>query len=532
MAGVPEVLCRIAALCAAACVVAAAGGPAVAAPIKALTPDDASAYASAFQAAAQGDFDAARQAVADVADKSLVGYIELKQLMSPATTATYTQLRSWLASYGDLPGADRVLQLAKKRRPRGAPAPRIPETFRTSDATSLAPPASAKGLAAREAYYSGDIQAAYRLAVAANERWIAGLCAFRLKKYAEAMGHFQAVAMDASGDPWLRAGAGYWAARSAIAAGSPELAPDFLKIAARSPATFYGMLAERQLGLEPGADPQAVVLARAGFGPSPAPADAELIRTSNIALDLPQLSRLIRTEVRAKRAVALAQIGRMAEAGQELRAGLASANTDAQRRQWTTLALELNASAAPLEKARAPRSFDPDDYPTPDYKPVGGFTLDKALVYAIVRQESRFDPSAVSYAGAIGLMQLMPQTAARAAGDDKLKTDSSPLYDPSTNLRVGQDYLDLLMHQAAEGDVLRTVAAYNGGPGALLRAEQTSGDDDPLLLMESLPAGQTRDYVEKVMANYWIYRRIFGGSSKSIDALASGARATDAKIER
>ncbi len=56
----------------------------------------------------------------------------------------------------------------------------------------------------------------------------------------------------------------YWAARAAIAGGQPELAPDFLSMAARSPQTFYGMIAERQLGLDPGADPQAYVLAQAG----------------------------------------------------------------------------------------------------------------------------------------------------------------------------------------------------------------------------------------------------------------------------
>ncbi|MEI9965899.1 MAG: hypothetical protein WDM92_15960 [Caulobacteraceae bacterium] len=87
------------------------------------------------------------------------------------------------------------------------------------------------------------------------------------------------MALDSGQNEWLRAGAAYWAARSAIAAGSPETAPDFLRIAARSPSTFYGMIAERQLGIEAGADPDAYVLAQAGFAPAPpSPTDGEVIK--------------------------------------------------------------------------------------------------------------------------------------------------------------------------------------------------------------------------------------------------------------
>jgi soluble lytic murein transglycosylase-like protein len=392
--------------------------------------------------------------------------------------------------------------------------------------------APSRGQGAREAYYSGDMRAARRLAASSGERWVAGLAAFRERQYPDAMGHFQAVALDPGQGEWVRAGAAYWAARSAIASGSPELAPDFLRIASRSPWTFYGLLAERQLGLEAGADPQAFALAQAGLGPTLPSPDGEIVRAAYSALSGPVLARLVKTDVRAKRAVALYQIGRAGDAGLELRAGLASARTDAQRRLWTTLALELNGPALAQAQSRRPKAFDPDDYPTPKLTPIGGFTIDKALVYAIVRQESRFDPNAVSSAGAIGLMQLMPQSAAQAAGDDKLLTDASPLYDPATNLRVGQDYVQWLMDHATGGDVLRAVAAYNGGPGSLMRAQQNVGDGDPLMLIESLPAAETRDYVEKVVAAYWVYRRMFGESARSIDSIAGGASNLPARLDR
>ena len=510
---------------------AAAGAANAAQPLKALTSDDAAIYASAFQAADDGDFESAEVSAQQATDKSLYGYLQFQRLMSAKTRATYDEVKGWLAHYADLPGADRVLKLARKKKPAGEPEPQLSTITDQGDEIPFMP-ASAKGQAAREAFYSGDVQGAYRLAAASGERWIAGLSAFRLKKYDEAVNRFRAVATDPGENEWLRAGAGYWAARSVIAAGQPDQAPEFLRIAAASPATFYGMLAERQLGLEPGADPNAYVLAQAGFGPTPPSPDRELIKVNYQPVDDLVLARLVRTDPRARRAVALVQVGRTPEAAQELKAGLAGSETEADRLVWTTLAYELNSSAVAQVQARKARTFDPDDYPTPKLDPVGGFTVDRALVYAVVRQESRFDPYAVSHSGAVGLMQLMPGTAALATGDPSLSTNSSPLYDPSFNLKVGQDYLQLLLARAGRGDMIRAVAAYNGGPGAVLRAESLVGDQDPLLLMECLPAAETRGYVEKVLAGYWIYRRMFGEGSRSLDAVASGAQLVNPGLDR
>ncbi|MET0339158.1 MAG: lytic transglycosylase domain-containing protein [Caulobacter sp.] len=177
----------------------------------------------------------------------------------------------------------------------------------------------------------------------------------------------------------------------------------------------------------------------------------------------------------------------------------------------------------------APRGFD-----MPALEPVGGFTIDRAMVYALVKQESRFNPAAVSHAGAVGLMQLMPAAAARAAGDDKLLADNTPLFDPAFNLRVGQDYFTWLMDRGLQNrDLLRAVAAYNGGPGTLIRAAEKLGADcDSLLLIESLPAQETRNYVEKVMANYWTYRKMMGGENHTLDALARGEKLADASLDK
>ncbi|MCR5875981.1 lytic transglycosylase domain-containing protein [Phenylobacterium sp. J426] len=171
------------------------------------------------------------------------------------------------------------------------------------------------------------------------------------------------------------------------------------------------------------------------------------------------------------------------------------------------------------------------DYQLPSLEPKSGFTVDKALVYAIVRQESRFNPAAISPVGAIGLMQVMPATAALATGDDKLRTNYKLLLDPATNLDVGQAYIGWLTDRGVGFDLLRVVAAYNGGPGAVLKTIRHVGEDDPLMLIESLPALETRDYVEKVVAGYWAYKRMFGEDTRSLDALVTGARTVDLRLD-
>jgi soluble lytic murein transglycosylase-like protein len=309
-----------------------------------------------------------------------------------------------------------------------------------ADAKSRAPGAAA----ARDAYYSGDVEKAFEMAPQAGERWIAGLAAYRLQKYPEARGFFETVANDLNEDAWLRSAAAFWAARSLTAAGDPEAALPFVRMAAMSPTTFYGMIAQRQLALASGGAIQVASLS----GPYS---------------------------------------------------------------YWTY----------------------GDDFPTPELFPAGGFTLDKALVYALVRQESRFNQYAVSPAGAVGLMQLMPAAAAYAAGDDNLKTNVLPLFDAPTNLRLGQDYFKWLLEAGVgDNDMLKAVAAYNGGPGTLQKAASRVGSNDSLLVIESLPSRETRNYVEQVMVAYWTYRRMFGGETRTLDALAGGARFIDYRLDQ
>ncbi|HQT55401.1 MAG TPA: lytic transglycosylase domain-containing protein, partial [Phenylobacterium sp.] len=243
------------------------------------------------------------------------------------------------------------------------------------------------------------------------------------------------------------------------------------------------------------------------------------------------VTRMMRDDARAHRAAALAQIGRVPEAGQELRAGLALARTPEDRARWMQLAAVINEGLAQDMAAAGPaRRRGQPDYPTPNLNPREGFKISKALVYAIVRQESRFNPGVVSPAGAVGLMQLMPDTAAHATGNARLRDDMSPLFDAGYNLKVGQDYVTWLMGEGVGYDILRTVAAYNGGPATLQKTARMLGDDDEsLMVIECMPAPETRNYVEHVMAAYWTYQKKFGQESRTLDALATGQKYIDAR---
>jgi soluble lytic murein transglycosylase-like protein len=479
---------------------------------QALSAADAQHYAAAFEATERGDFIDAQMQAGEVKDTSLLGYLSFKELMHPtAHKAGFEELVGWLSKFRDLPVADRIFALASKRKPAGETSLPAPAVALADPEGGIAPPVSEKGRAAREAFYSGNTKRALALAPAAGERWIAGLAAYRLKAYDRAQTYFSELAHDGAADPWLRSAAGYWGARSAEAQGDNGTATALLKAAARAPETFYGMIAQRQLGLT--AQPQRLQLTPVAF-----------VRPANA-----DLASFIVSDPRAHRAAALAQIGRSGDAAQELRAGLTLAATATDRDRWLALALDLGAQLA--DRVQPPRAADLD-YPQPLLEPKSGFTVDRALVYAIVRQESRFNSMAVSPVGATGLMQLMPEAAARAAGDDKLKSDMSPLFDPALNLRVGQDYLTWLMERGVGYDLLRTVAAYNGGPGTLTKTAQMLGDEvDSLLLIECLPSLETRNYVEKVMAGYWTYRKMWGLGSPTLDAVATGARFIDARLD-
>jgi soluble lytic murein transglycosylase len=130
--------------------------------------------------------------------------------------------------------------------------------------------------------------------------------------------------------------------------------------------------------------------------------------------------------------------------------------------------------------------------------------IDPLLLLALVREESRYDAQAVSWARAVGLAQLLPSTA-RAMARDRSMT-AQALTDPATNLRLGARYLRIQLDRF-RGDVRLALAAYNAGPGSASR--WVGVDADPDHFVEKISIAETRGYVRRVLGSYGVYKLLW-----------------------
>ncbi len=493
----------------------------------ALSSSDRLSYTTAFDALRRGDLELARASARQAQDRILLGQVEFERLFHPTHVATYDELAAWLETYSDLPMASRVYTLAMRRIPDGAPEPKRPGNLLERTWASVTG-AGTGGVtdpakAARVALNNDDLAGAYRIGAEMGDWWSAGLAAWRLNEFSDAFRAFERVAQDPTEDPWVRAGAAFWTARAAAQSGRQDKVAENLRLAARWPATFYGQIALRQLGEEPvienmGPRAYGATVQRASFTPEPTGVDAR------------ELNAFIRSDETARRTVALYEVGRRNEAEEAARTGMRSAGDDGARRLWAG----LYRTVAPNRAAQSEASrIDATRYPMPVLEPEGGFTIEKALVYAIARKETDFNASARSGAGAYGMMQVMPATAAYMTGDQGYVRSPERLFVPAVNLKLGQDYVNRLFQiESFQGDLLKAVASYNAGPGPMLAAVRKLGPDaDPLLLIETIDVPQAREYVEKVVAAYWIYQRMLGAPLNTLDAVASGARAVPIRLD-
>lgn len=541
----------------------ASGLPAV------LRPSDAQLYKRIFSLQTLGRWEAADREIAKLGDRSLMGHVLYQRYMHPtAYRSSYEELRSWLEKYADHPEASRVHSLALKRKPAGVKAPPGPvqgylygngtegsgmperisirnragklvrdagadQVLRQITALSRdgSPSAALKLLEGRLkgqidtlplALARGEIAAGYYLAnrddlaleqaaLAVRQSgdsdkmaaWVAGLAAWRLGKFDTAGRYFELVALDDDVSGWTAAAGAYWASRVHLKLRRPAEATRWLARAATFPASFYGLLARRALGVETPANWSEPALGEADF-------------------------RYLMEQPGGKRSLALIQLEMVELAEMELRklyprieperatAVLAVAN----RANMAGLALRL---ASRLQVATGER-YKVGLFPMPQWEPPGGFIVDKALLFSIIRQESAFDVRAQSGSGARGLMQLMPSTARLMATDEEYAGNRSELFDPDLNLTLGQRYLQHLIGlEQLDGNLFWVVASYNAGPGNLGRwLKQVDYRDDPLLFIESIPSRETRNFVERVVANFWTYRMRMGQPSPSLDQVAAG----------
>jgi soluble lytic murein transglycosylase len=208
----------------------------------------------------------------------------------------------------------------------------------------------------------------------------------------------------------------------------------------------------------------------------------------------------------------------------ELRFG---ARTDGQP---TLLAMEIASTAdAPYQGLRAMKAFSSDylnlpleqasekywkflfplPYETALNSSARAQSLDPYLVAGLIRQESEFNPQAVSRANAYGLTQVQPATGreyARRAGVEGFT--SRRLFDPATNLKIGTTVLKSMLDRR-DGSVEQTLASYNAGPNRVNQWLMARTYREPAEFVESIPFTETREYVQAVMRNADIYRRLY-----------------------
>ncbi len=296
----------------------------------------------------------------------------------------------------------------------------------------------------------------------------------------------------AAGGP-QRMSARFWLGKLALSSGdTAEARASWLTLAREDSIGYYGLRARREVNLPP-----------LRFAAAPAPAPSATIAAALGRVDtllLAGLDTAAQAEVRA-------MLGRAPQ--QDLDALLAWSDGLA-RRGFGPAAVRLGWQAA-LKAPNDPRVLRAI-FPWPNRRAVEGeaaeFAVDPLLLVAIVRQESVFDAEALSPAGARGLAQLLPGTAALTARGLDVTFYPEWITVPDLNLHLGAAHLQELLERFP-GRVEAAVAAYNAGTAPVTRWLARPGADDPDQFTESIPYQETRGYVRSVLRNRELYRALY-----------------------
>lgn len=525
-----------------------------------------------FNLQRQGKMKEANKRFAGLNTSILMGHILAERYFHPDYRASYKELKGWLNKYADHPQASKIYKLALNRKnltgKKDLKKPAIQESivgnlvaashraknYRNTKSRSnqqenrvqklvndiyrhveRREPTLALNILANDYavqfiddveydrlrahiasgyLYAGKIENASKLAQSSTKRsglhvpqagWVNGLIHWQRGEYNEAARSFELAATSPYSSGWMVSASAYWTSRAHMRAGNEKLVKKWLGLAAIYPRTFYGLIATRALGND-----------------------------SRFNWSIPSLTRehvrYIEGTKNGLRAAALLKSGQLDLAGAEIR----NINPGKSIEKQQALIAYANNYRLPALSMRLANAFsspsgdlyDAALYPLTDWVPANGYRIDKALIHAIVRQESRFHTTASNPSGATGLMQLMPKTANYVSGKT-IYGDAAgrhQLKNPETNLEIGQSYIEeLLNHKAVGQDLLSMAIAYNAGPGNLSKWKRERAHiQDPLLFIETIPFNETRAFVERVLSNYWIYRIRMDQETPSLDAVAKG----------
>lgn len=453
-----------------------------------LNENDQLLYEAIFRAESRGDHTWADQLLTQVENQILLGSVLATRYLGNDYRASGEELALWLERFSDQPEAPRMRALAERK---GAPTDRL---------AALSAIKPLKG--------DGYVDHLGRRSAPAN--FYRGLALWKQQDYRAALSQFRQAATKDKLSPWHLAAAQYWAYRAAVKLNDSAAAHASLTAAAMHGTTFYGQLANAQLG-----NRHALIATR------------------------PYVPSALRALPAIQRAQALALVNERERAEDELRL-LAMTLDVSERPAVLTLAAEMGLANLQV-RLGALRALGAEEkifaaYPMPAWLVNAQHMVDPALLLAMARQESSFRDEVKSHMGAVGMMQMLPSTARHVerslsassltlASNEENIPLSQQLDDPGVNVRLGAEYVLLLARQPmVKQSLIQLIAAYNAGPGTVQGWQKLAqGVDDPLLYIESIPYPETRNYVMQVLAHQWVYQSLMGQDASGRDALTRGA---------
>jgi len=367
----------------------------------------------------------------------------------------------------------------------------------------------------RYALNAGQAKTAYALAQGhggslpaeelSDAEFLAGWIALRFLDDPKAAHKHLLTAAAAGGLPKHRARANYWLGRTELALGNKRGAASRFAESAKHTHTFYGQLA-RQI-----TEPKAVQLALRPYA-RPTTSDIKAFTRNDV---LKALAAANKAGLDGLVPLFFDDLARAISSAPEMVLLCELASRISKPHQAVRMAKIAMNRGFPVEQYAYPDVL-------PDFQPLPkGPNLEEALIHALTRQESEFNPTVVSSAGAVGLMQLLPSTAKEVAKSHSVKFEKQKLTsDPSYNLSLGSAFLHRLIN-GYNGSYIMALAAYNAGPGRVRQWVALFGDPrdkkvDPVDWIERIPFKETREYVFKIMESAQVYRARLDQSSHTL----------------
>ncbi|MBP5794450.1 MAG: lytic transglycosylase domain-containing protein [Alphaproteobacteria bacterium] len=527
-----------------------------------LTDADVDIYQQIFALQGKEKIDAAKKLESKLTNKLLMNEVLYQRFFSKTYKTKGAEVSSWMNKYYDMPGAERVEKLSKikkvkvrkpvvyssltaksngetaqsetwttktysksvenkianfKRAIRSGSTKRarnILEDKKFKKALSAIDYGRLAGRLSYIYYTNGELELAKKWGFVAADAdseyglWTMGLLYYKEAKYKESEKYFSKILELSQINDARKGEAAFWAGRAADANDDMDAAKKYWEIGAARPMSFYGALSATMLGRTP---------------------EYEFFEQDCSDEDIDALRELKLGKI----ALALIQVNQKARAEQYLKSMITTRATDKTLHAINSVATAYDLPRIAIQisgvvRDRGILEIDDDiiysaQYPLPDWEPMGGWSIDRALLFAITKQESGFRTTAKSGVGANGVMQLMPGTAKLVAHKNKVKWSDMDMSKPEHNMFLGQQYIvDLLQQPVIDNSIIKMLAAYNAGIGNVAKFEKTFSTYDPLLYIESFPAYETRGYIKRVLSNLWLYRARLNQPLTSMQELANG----------